>query len=355
MEQVKQGPGTLARRASLFLKACRREPIPVTPVWIMRQAGRYLKEYQKIRAQVSFMELCRTKELAAEAAISAAQRLKTDAAILFSDLLLIVEPMGLKLEYSADNGPVISGMMGSAAGVERLREIEPEESLGYVFDAVRLTRAGLDPKIPLLGFAAAPFTLAAYILEGGSSRAFLETKRLMLSDPGAWNALLEKLTRALIKYLNGQIEAGADAVQVFDSWVGCLGPEQYRQFVLPHTRALIKGLQPGVPVIHFGTGTAPFMKEFREAGGDVIGVDWRIELGRAWNEIGADVGIQGNLDPAVLCAPLEVIRREVKHILDQAGGRPGHIFNLGHGILPQTPEENAIAMVDLVHELSNKR
>ena len=346
---------TQTRRASLFLKACRREPIPVTPVWIMRQAGRYLKEYRKIREKTSFMELCKNKELAAEVAIAAATKLKADAAILFSDLLLIVEPMGLDLEYESGNGPVITGQAKDAAGLDRIPEIEPAESLGYVFDAVRLTRASLDPKIPLLGFAAAPFTLASYVIEGGASRSFLETKRLMLSDPGAWDALMEKLTRGLAKYLNGQIEAGADAVQIFDSWVGCLGAEEYRQYVLPHTRALIKDLKPGIPVIHFGTGTAPFLKEFREAGGDVIGVDWRMELGRAWGEIGADAGIQGNLDPAVLCAPIEVIRREVKRILDQAGGHPGHIFNLGHGILPQTPEENAIAMVDLVHELSNKR
>ena len=327
----------------------------MTPVWIMRQAGRYLKEYRKIREKISFIELCKNKELAAEVAIAAATRLKTDAAILFSDLLLIVEPMGLKLEYESVNGPVITGQVRDAAGLDRIPEVEPEESLGYVFDAVRLTRQNLDPKIPLLGFAAAPFTLASYVIEGGASRSFLETKKLMFTDPGAWNALMEKLTRGLVKYLNGQIEAGADAVQVFDSWVGCLGAEEYRQQVLPHTRALIQGLKPGVPVIHFGTGTAPFLKEFRAAGGDVIGVDWRMDLGRAWSEIGTESGIQGNLDPAVLCAPKEVIRREVKRILDQAGGHPGHIFNLGHGILPQTPEENAIAMVDLVHELSNKR
>lgn len=327
----------------------------MTPVWIMRQAGRYLKEYRKIREKTSFMELCRTKELAAEVAIAAATKLKTDAAILFSDLLLIVEPMGLDLEYESGNGPVITGQGKGAKGLERIPEIEPEESLRYVFDAVRLTRQNLDPKIPLLGFAAAPFTLASYVIEGGASHTFLETKRLMLADAGAWDALMEKLTRGLIKYLNGQIEAGADAVQIFDSWVGCLGAEEYRQHVLPHTSALIKGLTPGVPVIHFGTGTAPFLKEFREAGGDVIGVDWRMDLGSAWCEIGADAGIQGNLDPAVLCAPIKVIRREIQRILTQAGGHPGHVFNLGHGILPQTPEENAIAMVDLVHELSNKR
>ncbi len=322
----------------------------------MRQAGRYLKEYREIRAKVSFAELCRNKELAAEVAVTAVRKLKADAAILFSDLLLIVEPMGLKLEYSAENGPVITGRIADASAVDRIPEIEPAESLSYVFDAVRLTRESLDSKIPLLGFAGAPFTMASYMIEGGSgNHSFLETKRFMYSDPGAWNGLMGKLVRGLTKYLNGQIAAGADAVQLFDSWIGCLGPEEYRQYVLPHTRALIKGLKPGVPVIHFGTGTASFLKDFRQAGGDVIGIDWRIELNRAWNEIGADAGIQGNLDPAVLCAPREVMRREVKRILLQAAGRPGHIFNLGHGILPQTPEENAIGLVEMVHEMSNKR
>jgi len=327
----------------------------VTPVWIMRQAGRYLKEYREIRQRVSFPELCKSKELAAEVAISAVERLKADAAILFSDLLLILEPMGLELEYGSENGPTVAGRVASAADVDRIPEIEPAESLRYVMDAVRLTRQNLDPKIPLLGFAGAPFTLAAYMLEGGSSKSFVNTKRFMFSDPGAWNTLMEKISRAVVKYLNGQIEAGVDAVQLFDSWVGCLGPEEYRHFVLPHTRSVIKSLKLDVPVIHFGTGMASFLKEFRQAGGDVIGVDWRVDLGSAWAAIGRDTAIQGNLDPAVLCAPIPVIREQVQRILKQTGGRPGHIFNLGHGILPQTPEENAVALVEIVHELSNKR
>ena len=347
--------GALQRRGSLFLKACRREPVPVTPVWIMRQAGRYLKEYRQIRNRVSFLQLCKTKELAAEVAIAAVHRLKTDAAILFSDLLLIVEPMGLELEYGSENGPTVTGRVASAADVDRIPEIEPAESLGYVFDTVRLTRDCLDPKVPLLGFAGAPFTLAAYVLEGGGSKSFVNTKRFMISDPGAWNALMGKISRGLVKFLNGQIEAGADAVQLFDSWAGCLSAEDYRQFVLPHTQAVIRALKPGVPVIHFGTGTAGFLKEFKEAGGDVIGVDWRVGLDQAWAAVGRDVGIQGNLDPAVLCSTPAVIRERVKKILTQAGGRAGHLFNLGHGILPQTPEENAVAMVDMVHEMSNKR
>lgn len=342
------------RRDSLFLKACRREPTPATPVWIMRQAGRYLQEYRQIRNKVPFLELCKTPELAAEVTLAATQRLGVDAAILFSDLLLIVEPMGLGLEYDAESGPSISGAVATGRDVDALREIEPEETLGFVFDAVRLIRHSLDPKIPLIGFAGAPFTLAAYAIEGGSSKSFLQTKRFMLSDPGAWHALLRKIGRGVVKYLNSQIEAGADAVQLFDSWVGCLNPSDYRDFVLPHTRVILEGLKPGVPVIHFGTGTGAFLKDFRRAGGDVIGVDFRVELDEAWETLGQDVGIQGNLDPAVLCGSRDVLRARVKKILEQAAGRPGHIFNLGHGILPQTPEENAVALVDYVHELSRK-
>ncbi len=300
-----EGKDTRAlRQSSIFLKACRREPTSVTPVWLMRQAGRYMKEYRDIRNKVSFLELCKTKELVAEVTIAAVERIKADAAIIFSDLLLIVEPMGLDLEYGTADGPAISGQVATAADIDRLHEIEPSESLGFVFEGLRLTRAALDPTIPLIGFSGAPFTLASYIIEGGTSRSFVNTKRLMYADAGAWHALMEKISRGLIKYLNGQIEAGADAVQLFDSWVGCLGPEDYRTFVLPHTRAVIQGLKPGVPVIHFGTGTAPFLKEIREAGGDVIGVDSRIELDEALRLIGDDVGIQGNLDPVALFADL---------------------------------------------------
>jgi len=313
-----------------------------------------MREYREIRSKVPFLELCKNKELAAEVAVTAVEKIKADAAILFSDILLIVEPLGLGLEYTAEEGPVISGQVAAARDVDRLAEIEPAESLKFVFDAVRLTRASLDSKIPLIGFSGAPFTLASYVIEGGSSKSFVNTKRLMYADPGAWHALMEKISRGLIKYLNGQIEAGADAVQLFDTWVGCLGAEDYREFVLPHTRAVIQGLTPGVPVIHFGTGTAPFLDRIRAAGGDVIGADFRVELDEAWRIIGTDVGIQGNLDPVVLCSPREYIRTRVKRILEQAAGRPGHVFNLGHGVLPYTPEENVIALIEDVHELSRK-
>jgi len=340
------------RHESLFLKACRREPTPVTPVWLMRQAGRYLKEYRDIRNAVPFLELCKRKELVAELTVMAVEKIKADAAIIFSDLLVVVEPLGLQLDYTAEEGPVITGSVATGRDIDRLHELEPAESLAFVFEGVRLTRATLDPAIPLIGFSGAPFTLASYLIEGGTSRSFLNTKRLMYTDAGAWHALMEKMSRGLVKYLNGQIAAGADAVQLFDSWVGCLGPQEYREFVLPHTRAVIHGVTPNVPVIHFGTGTAAFLSQMREAGGDVIGVDFRVDLDEAWKRIGYEVGIQGNLDPAVLCSTREEIRKRVARILAQADGRPGHIFNLGHGVLPTTPVEHVIGLIEDVHELS---
>ena len=342
------------RRNSVFLAACRREAVPYTPVWLMRQAGRYMKSYRALRGKVPFIDLCKNPELATQVTVAAAEQLGVDAAILFSDLLLIVEPMGLGLEYASGDGPIITGRVESRADVDRLREIDVRESLKYVVDAVGMIRRALPPSLPLLGFGAAPFTLAAYMIEGGSSRQFTDTKRFLWSDPGAWNALMEKISRALIAYLNAQIEAGADAVQIFDSWVGCLSPADYRAHVLPHTRAVIRALKPGIPVIHFGTGSAALLPAMREAGGNVIGVDFRVDLDAAWQAIGTDVGIQGNLDPAVLSASLEVIDTHVRRILDQAANRPGHIFNLGHGVLPDTPEDHARALVDKVHALSRR-
>ena len=340
------------RRESLFLKACRREPTGMTPAWIMRQAGRYLPAYRALRNKVSFLQLCKTPELAAEVTMMAVEAIRPDAAILFSDILLLVEPLGLSLEYGSEEGPVISGDVATKEDVKRLPEVEPEESLQFVFEAARLSRAALPSTIPLIGFAGAPFTLASYMIEGGTSKSFLQTKRLMYADAGAWHALLEKISRGLVKYLNGQIAAGAEAVQLFDSWVGCMSPSDYRTFVLPHTQAVIKALTPGVPVIHFGTGTAAFLREMRIAGGDVIGVDFRVELDEAWRAVGEDVGIQGNLDPAILLAPIPVIRDRIARILEQADGRPGHIFNLGHGVLPSTPPDHVVACIEAVHELS---
>lgn len=342
------------RHDSLFLKACRREPTQRTPVWLMRQAGRYLEEYRRIRERVSFVEMCRDKELVAEVTLLPVARLGVDAAILFSDILLIAEPLGCRLKYTASNGPVVEVKLKGAADVDGLSEVEPAESLSFVFEAIRLTREVLPPAVPLIGFSAAPFTLASYLLEGGSSRSYLRTKRFMDEDPGAWNALMEKLSRALAKYLLGQVEAGVDAVQMFDTWVGCLDPSDYRRFVQPHSRSVIQALNGQVPLIHFGTGTAAFLKEMRQAGGQVIGVDWRVELDRAWETIGYDSGIQGNLDPAVLCSERSAIRTHVERILKRSGGRAGHIFNLGHGILPSTPVDNARYLVECVHELSER-
>jgi uroporphyrinogen decarboxylase len=344
----------MARIDSVFLKACRREPVPYTPIWIMRQAGRYLKSYRDIRSKVSFMELCKNKELASQVTVDAAHQLGVDAAIIFSDILLIAEPMGLKLEYDTPQGPAIRGGLATKQQIDQIPEVYAEETLGFVADAIRLARARLKPELPLIGFCGAPFTLGAYLIEGGGSKQFVKTKQWIHSDPGAWNALMEKLVRALAGYLKMQVAAGADALQIFDSWAGCLSPQEYRDYALPHSQALIRAVGTEVPVIYFGTGTAPFLKEFASAGASVIGVDSQIPLDQAWQIIGPQKAIQGNLDPEVLCSTPEKIEQAVKKILDQAAGRPGHIFNLGHGILPPTPETNAVALVEMVHRLSRK-
>jgi uroporphyrinogen decarboxylase len=340
---------------SRFMKACRREPVDATPIWLMRQAGRYMKEYREVRARVPFLELCKNPALVSEVTVTAAERLGVDAAIIFADLLLIVEPLGYRLEYDTGEGPVITPGLRNPADVQRLREVNPEESLGYLYDAIRQTRADLDPQTPLIGFAACPFTLASYLIEGGGSRNYIHTKSLMYRDPGAWRALMEHLARSLARYINGQIAAGVQAVQVFDSWVGCLGPEDYREFVLPYTHMMIQGITAGTPVIHFGTGNAMLLEPMRDAGGQIIGVDSRVELDEAWARLGESVGVQGNLDPVVLYAEPPYIRRRVERILRQAGGRAGHIFNLGHGILPGTPVENVVELVKMVHEMSARK
>ena len=331
------------------MRACRREPVPYTPVWLMRQAGRYMPEYRAVRAKTSFLELCKNPSLAAEVTVTAANRLGVDAAIIFADILLILEPMGLDLEFAAGEGPVIHNPVRQASDVDRLLELEDVGALDFVNEAIRQTRRELPPDMPLIGFCGAPFTLASYLIEGGASKNYVQTKRLMYNDPGAWHAMMSLIARGLGKYLNAQIEAGAQAVQLFDSWVGCLNPDDYREFVLPHTQSVIRNVKTGVPVIHFGTGTAALLELMREAGGDVIGLDWRVRLDEGWQRIGHDVAVMGNLDPVVLFANQDVLRREATRVLEQAGGRPGHIFNLGHGILPETPVENVIALVETVH------
>lgn len=335
---------------SRFMKACRHEPVDVTPVWLMRQAGRYMKEYRELRARVPFLELCKSPDLVAEVTVSAAEKLGVDAAILFADLLLIVEPLGFDLEYEKGEGPQVRPAIRRGSDVDRLREVEPG-TLDYVFESIRGTRAALKPGLPLLGFAAAPFTLASYLIEGGGSRSYTRTKAFMYSDPGAWRALMEHLVRNLAAYVYGQIEAGVQAIQIFDTWVGCLGLADYREFVLPWSRALFEALPSDVPLIHFGTGTGMLLESMWEAGGSVIGLDYHVELDDAWQRIGYDVGVQGNLDPSVLFADRKVIRSRVERVLDQAAGRPGHIFNLGHGILPDTPYDSVVALVEMVHEL----
>ena len=335
-----------------FLAACRREKTLYTPVWLMRQAGRYMAEYRELRARFSFLDLCKRPELAAEITVTPVERLGVDAAILFADILLLLEPMGVGLEYTKEDGPLIHRPVRTSADVDRLLEFDPEKSLSFVFEAVRKSCAALNGRVPLIGFSGAPFTLASYLIEGGGSRNYIHTKRLIYSDPGAWRILMQRLSRAIVEYFNAQIGAGAEAVQLFDSWAGCLSPDDYEKYVLPYSQATISGVTSGIPVIHFGTGTAGLLPLIRAAGGDVIGVDWRIQLDEAWQRIGYDVGIQGNLDPVALLSSPGEIRKRVAAILKRAGGRPGHIFNLGHGVLPETPVENVIQMVQAVHELS---
>jgi uroporphyrinogen decarboxylase len=337
-----------------FLKACRREPVDCTPVWFMRQAGRYMPEYQAVREQHSILEVCKTPELAAQVTLQPIERFPMDAAIIFADILLPLEPMGLRLEFVESEGPMIRNPVRDRAAVDRLKVIDGDD-LNYVAEAIRVARRMLAGRVPLIGFAGAPFTLASYAIEGGGSRHYIRTKQLMYREPEAWHRLMDNLARVVTGYLRQQIRAGAQAVQLFDSWVGCLSPADYAEYVLPHVQLIFEGLKrEQVPMIHFGTGTASLLRLMRQAGGDVIGVDWRLHLDEAWAEMGHDVAIQGNLDPVALFGPLHELERRVDDILRRAAGRPGHIFNLGHGILPQTPVESVAAAVDLVHKLSQR-
>ena len=338
-----------------LLQAARREPTPHTPIWLMRQAGRYMPEYRAMRQQYGFLELAKTPHAAAEVTLQPVERLGVDGAILFADILLIVEPLGVGLEFAKGEGPVIHRPVRNADDAERLPAIDVDSSLGYVFETVRLATRALGERVPLIGFAGAPFTVASYIVEGGPSRDFKATKRLMYEEPAAWSRLMSVLADATVRYLTGQIEAGASIVQLFDSWVGALAPEDYRAFVLPYSRRVIDALPHSAPVIHFGTGTAGLLRAMREAGGDVIGLDWRIDLDEGWRAVGDGVAVQGNLDPAVLLAKPSMIRDRAAGVLRRVGGRPGHIFNLGHGVYQETPVEHAKALVDIVHELTDRR
>jgi uroporphyrinogen decarboxylase len=319
----------------------------------MRQAGRYMPEYRALREDHSLLEICRTPELAAVVTMQPLRRIEVDAAILFSDLLLPLAPMGLSFDFVKGEGPAIDRPIRSAADIARLRVFEPRDELAHVQDAIRLVQTELDGRVPLIGFGGAPFTLASYAIEGGHSASFALTKSLMYGQPDAWHRLCEKLSEVVSECLLAEVEAGVDAIQVFDSWVGALDARDYREFALPHTRRIFEALRPsGVPLIHFGTGTASILRELREAGGDVIGADWRIGLDEAWDRIGHDRAVQGNLDPTLLFAPLGRLLAGADDVLGRANGRPGHIFNLGHGILPGTPVEHVQALARHVHQRS---
>ncbi len=334
-----------------FLRACRRQAVDATPVWFMRQAGRYMAEYRALRQTHSLLELCRTPELAATITLQPVRRIDIDAAILFSDLLLPLDPMGIPFDFVKGEGPAIESPVRTAAEIERLRVYEPREALAYVLDAIRHVRRELDGKVPLIGFAGAPFTLASYAIEGGHSASFVHTKALMYGDAASWHRLCEKLATVVAEFVKAQVEAGVHAVQIFDSWVGALNPGDYREFALPHSRRIFDALKDtGAPTIHFGTGTATILREMREAGGDVIGVDWRVPLDEAWDRIGYDRAVQGNLDPTVLLGPTDRLLDAAADVLRRAGGRSGHIFNLGHGILPATPLEHVQMLARFVHQ-----
>lgn len=339
---------------SPFMKACRREPTEYTPVWLMRQAGRYMAEYREVRAETTFLDLCKNPKLCSEVMCTAVDKLNVDAAIIFSDLLPILEPMGLDLEYAKGEGPVIHNPVREAVDIDRVAALENVDSLHFVMETVSHTRADMPDHIPVIGFAGAPFTLASYLIEGGSSRTYLHTKTLMYRDPGAWKSLMQRLAHSVTIYLNAQIRSGAQAVQLFDSWAGCLSPDDYRKYALPYVQQIISGLDPGTPVINFATGNPALLPLLAEGGAPVVGIDWRVRLDDAWKTVGYDKAVQGNLDPLSLLADRETLQSRVEDVLKQAAGRPGHIFNLGHGVLQQTPVENAQAVVEMVHELSRR-
>lgn len=336
---------------SRFLRACLRQTVDVTPVWFLRQAGRYMPEYQAVRRTHSLLEICKSPKLAAEVTITAAEKLDVDAAIIFADLLLPLEPLGLDFTFQAAEGPVVHRPVRTPADIAALRT-DRTADLGYVAEAIRLVQCHFENRKGMIGFCGAPFTLASYMIEGGGSRNYVETKRLMYSDPSAWRALLEKLTAVLAEFAAQQVEAGADVIQIFDSWVGALSVHDYREHVLPWAKSLVRQVQArGVPVIYFGVDTATLLPSMRETGADVIGLDWRIPLDAGRHAVGENCAVQGNLDPIALFAPEAVLHSRVEEILRQAGGVPGHIFNVGHGIVPGTPVENVQRVVRWVREI----
>lgn len=334
-----------------FLEACRRRPTDVTPVWFMRQAGRYMPEYRALREKYSLLEICRRPELVREVTLQPIAAMDLDAAIIFGDIMLPLEGLGIDYDIVSGVGPVVEEPVRSRAQVEAMRPFDPEESVPWFLEGIRQTREAVDGRVPLIGFCGAPFTLASYLIEGKGSRSLRQTKALMFGAPEIWDELMARLADALGLYLAAQVEAGAQAVQVFDSWVGALGPEDYRRYAGRYTSRVFDAVAHlDVPTIHFGTCTATILAEMRQAGGDVVGADWRIPLDQAWRIIGHDRAIQGNLDPGVLFADFDTVREHAFRVLRQAGGRRGHVFNLGHGILPETPVDNVRRLVDLVHD-----
>jgi len=337
---------------SLFVRAAKAQPTKRTPIWLMRQAGRYMAEYRAIRKQYSLIEICKKPEVAAQVTIEAAEILQVDAAIIFADLLLPLEVMGLPFHFAAGEGPKIERPVRSAEDIARLRT-DRAADLGYVSEGVKLVCKHFGDRLPVIGFCGAPFTLASYMIEGGGSRNYIHTKKMMYSAPGAWNELMTKLVAVTAEYSADQVQAGADTIQIFDSWVGCLSVEDYRRYVLPHATALVRRLQKsGVPIIYFGTDSATLLPSMQETGAEVIGLDWRIPLDEGWKSLGYRGAVQGNLDPVLLFAEWKELKARAESILRQAGGRAGHIFNLGHGILPETPVENVKALCEFVRESS---
>lgn len=316
----------------------------------MRQAGRYLPEYRRVRERFTFLDLCRTPEAAAEVTVASARRIGVDAAIVFADILLPLLPMGVGLHFEAGEGPRIERPVRDAAAVAALQEVDVRDALAFVGESVRLCRAELGDALPVIGFAGAPFTVGSYAIEGGSSRTFVTTKTFMYAQPAAWHDLMTRLVTVTIEYLRMQVDNGAAAVQLFDSWVGCLSPADYERYALPYVRRIVDAIRPSAPIVYFGTMTSGLLPQLRATGADVIGLDWRVDIKDAWDALDSDVAVQGNLDPVRLLGDVRGVRDAAREILARVGARPGHIFNLGHGVLPTTPVDNVLALVEAVHE-----
>ena len=341
--------------AERMLAACRLQPVDATPIWFMRQAGRCFQEYRKLRKKYEILTTAKTPELCVQVTLLPVKRLHVDAAVMFADIMLPLEGMGVPFRIEPETGPIISDPIRTQADVERVRVIEAEEATPYVFEAIKLMRQELGDTAALVGFSGSPFTMACYMIEGHPSRDYARAKSLMLGQPELWHRFMDKVTEVVVRYLRAQAAAGIQVAQLFDSWVGILSPQQYERFVLPYSRRIFSEMRDiGIPTIHFGTGTAALLDLMVDAGSDLIGVDWRVPLDRAWAQIGYDHGIQGNLDPTMLLAPFQVSQEGARDILHRANGRPGHVFNLGHGVLPDTDPDDLARLVEFVHQESSR-